>query len=100
MITYIESIEKFFFFDTYKVLSYFQNKGGEYSMTRVAVRDGESIERALKRFKRKVEQSGVLKEVRKREYFIKPSMKKKVKARNAESRARKREKKVVPKGAS
>lgn len=69
-------------------------------MTKVAVRDGESIERALKRFKRKVEQSGVLKEVRKREHYIKPSMKKKVKARNAESRARKREKRVTPKSIS
>ena len=69
------------------------------NLTKVAVRDGESIDRALKRFKRKVEQSGVLKEVRKREHYVKPSIKKKLKARAAEARARKREKRVfVPKG--
>jgi len=67
-------------------------------MTRVQVRDNENIERALKRFKRKVEQSGVLKEVRKREFFIKPSVKKKLKARAAEARARKREKRLQLKG--
>ncbi len=67
-------------------------------MTKVAVKEGESIERALKRFKRKVEQSGVLKEVRKREHYVKPSVKKKLKARAAEARARKREKRVPMKG--
>lgn len=67
-------------------------------MTKVAVREGESIERALKRFKRKVEQSGILKEVRKREHYLKPSVKKKLKARAAEARARKREKRLQQKG--
>jgi len=67
-------------------------------LTKVAVRDGESIDRAMKRFKRKVEQSGVLKEVRKREHYVKPSVKKKLKSRAAEARARKREKRVYPKG--
>lgn len=67
-------------------------------MTKVSVRDGEPIERALKRFKRKVEQSGVLKEVRKREHYLKPSIKKKLKERAAEARARKREKRLQQKG--
>jgi small subunit ribosomal protein S21 len=68
------------------------------SLTKVSVRDGEPIERALKRFKRKVEQSGVLKEVRKREHYLKPSIKKKLKGRAAEARARKREKRLQQKG--
>lgn len=67
-------------------------------LTKVSVRDGEPIERALKRFKRKVEQSGVLKEVRKREHYLKPSIKKKLKERAAEARARKREKRLQQKG--
>ena len=67
-------------------------------MARVGVRDGEPIERALKRFKRKVEQAGILKEVRKREHYLKPSVKKKLKARAAEARARKREKRLFQKG--
>ena len=68
------------------------------SLTKVAVRDGEHIERAIKRFKRKVEQAGILKEVRKREHYIKPSIQKKLKARAAEARARKREKRLQQKG--
>ena len=43
----------------------------------VHVRDNESLEEALKRFKRKVQDAGVLSEVRKREHFEKPSEKKK-----------------------
>lgn len=63
-------------------------------MIKVAIKEGESVDRALKRFKRKVEQSGILKEVRKRQYFQKPSIKRKVKARSADARAKKRDKKV------
>jgi len=40
----------------------------------VPVKEGESIERALKRFKRKFEKTGVVKEVRRRQAFTKPSV--------------------------
>lgn len=60
-------------------------------MAKVSVREGEIIERALRRFKRKVEQSGVLKLVRKQEYYLKPSQQRKIKKRAAEARARKRQ---------
>ncbi len=43
-------------------------------MIKVPVKEGESIERALKRFKRKFERTGILKEVRTRQAFTKPSM--------------------------
>ena len=39
----------------------------------VPVKEGENIERALKKFKRKTEKTGVVKEVRKRREFEKPS---------------------------
>ena len=55
------------------------------------------MDRALKRFKRKVEQAGVLKEIKKREFYIKPSIKKKLKIRAAEARVRKREKRLSQK---
>ncbi|NLA25391.1 MAG: 30S ribosomal protein S21 [Bacteroidales bacterium] len=42
----------------------------------VPVKEGENIDRALKRFKRKFERTGVIKEVRKRQAFTKPSIKK------------------------
>ncbi len=63
-------------------------------MTKVSVRDGEAVERAIKRFKRKVEQAGILKEVRKREHYVKPSVQEKMKTRAAEARARKRVKRA------
>lgn len=42
----------------------------------VQVKDGENIERALKKFKRKFEKTGVMREVRERQAYTKPSMKK------------------------
>ena len=41
----------------------------------VNVKENESIDRALKRFKKKFERTGVLKELRGRTHFVKPSVK-------------------------
>ncbi len=41
----------------------------------VNVKEGESIDKALKRFKKKFERTGVLKEIRHRSYYEKPSIK-------------------------
>lgn len=40
----------------------------------VQVKDGESIDRALKRYKRKYDKTGVVKQLRARQQFIKPSV--------------------------
>ncbi|MCB0806534.1 MAG: 30S ribosomal protein S21 [Bacteroidales bacterium] len=42
----------------------------------VPVKEGESIDRALKKYKRKFEKTGVVKELRERQKFTKPSVKK------------------------
>jgi small subunit ribosomal protein S21 len=42
----------------------------------VPVKEGESIDRALKKYKRKYEKTGVVKELRERQQFTKPSVKK------------------------
>jgi small subunit ribosomal protein S21 len=42
----------------------------------VPIKEGENIERALKKFKRKFEKTGVVKELRSRQAFQKPSMSK------------------------
>jgi small subunit ribosomal protein S21 len=47
----------------------------------VPLKEGENIERALKKFKRKFEKTGVVKELRERQAFIKPSVKKRNKKR-------------------
>ena len=42
----------------------------------VPLKEGENIERALKKFKRKFERTGTIKELRERQAFVKPSVKK------------------------
>jgi small subunit ribosomal protein S21 len=59
-------------------------------MTGVRVRDNESIESAIRRFKKQCEKAGILAELRKREHYDKPSVKKKKKAIAARKRAMRR----------
>ena len=49
----------------------------------VHVREEENFENALRRFKRKCEKAGILKELKKRQHFEKPSVKRKRKAVSA-----------------
>jgi len=61
-------------------------------MPRIEIRKGESLERALRKFKTKLRQEGILDEVRDREFYEKPSQrrrKKKEAARRREQRRRK-----------
>ncbi len=46
-------------------------------MIDVKIRDGESIEEALRRFKRECERDGILQEIRRREYFESPGARRK-----------------------
>ncbi|MBN2604431.1 MAG: 30S ribosomal protein S21 [Bacilli bacterium] len=48
-------------------------------MAKTEVRSNESIEDALRRFKRDVSRSGTLQEVRKREFYVKKSVSRKIK---------------------
>ena len=58
-------------------------KGGGISMIIVPVKDGESIEKALKKFKRKFEKTGAIRELRARKNFVKPSVKKRMQMQKA-----------------
>ncbi len=49
----------------------------------VPVKEGENIERALKRFKRKFEKTGTIRELRARKNFEKPSEKKRIQKQKA-----------------
>jgi small subunit ribosomal protein S21 len=49
-------------------------------VTTVLVREDESFESALRRFKKQVEKAGVLSEMRKRQHYEKPSVRRKKKA--------------------
>ena len=63
-------------------------------MTSVRVRDGEPFERALRRFRRQVERAGIHKEVRRRQHYEKPSVRKKKKALAARKRLLKKLRKM------
>lgn len=52
-------------------------------MSKTVVRKNESLEDALRRFKRTVSKSGTLQESRKREFYEKPSVKRKKKIRSS-----------------
>jgi small subunit ribosomal protein S21 len=56
----------------------------------VKVREDESLENALRRFKRKCEKSGILTELRKRQHYEKPSVQRKRKAMAARKKLLKR----------
>lgn len=59
-------------------------------LVEVRVRENESIEEALRRFKRKCERNGLMTEIKKREFYESPSVKKKKRLAEAKRKERKR----------
>jgi small subunit ribosomal protein S21 len=59
-------------------------------LAEVQVHEGESLESALKRFKRKVLQEDVIKEIKRHAFYLKPGQKKRVKSALARKRNRKK----------
>ncbi|MGD0656440.1 MAG: 30S ribosomal protein S21 [Syntrophorhabdales bacterium] len=67
-------------------------------MPTIIIRDGESFESALRRFKKQCERTGILSEVKRREYYEKPSVKRKKKILAAKKRVLKKMRRMVQKG--
>ena len=65
---------------------YCSGAGEGYCLTQVQVRPNESLDSALKRFKKQLQQTGILKEAREHEHYEKPSDKK----RKAEAAAKRK----------
>jgi small subunit ribosomal protein S21 len=59
-------------------------------LAEVRLQEGESLESALRRFKRKVQTEDIIKEVKRHSYYLKPGEKKRVKQALARKRARKK----------
>jgi small subunit ribosomal protein S21 len=59
-------------------------------LAEVRLQDGESVENALRRFKRKVQQEDIVKEVKKHSFYLKPGEKKRIKQALARKRSRKK----------
>ena len=60
------------------------------SLAEIRLQEGESLENALRRFKRKVQAEDIIKEVRRHSFYLKPGEKKRVKQALAQKRARKK----------
>ncbi|MDE2665076.1 MAG: 30S ribosomal protein S21 [Acidobacteriota bacterium] len=60
-------------------------------MAEVRVQEGESLENALRRFKRKVQTEDIIKEVKRHSFYLKPGEKKRVKQALARKRSRKKQ---------
>ena len=59
-------------------------------MAEVHINDGESLESALKRFKRKVMNEEIIKDIKKHAFYLKPGQRKRIKSSEARKRARKK----------
>lgn len=57
-------------------------------MSRIIVKENENLDDALRRFKRQVSRNGNLAEARKREFYVKPGVKRKMKAEAAKKKSR------------
>ena len=59
-------------------------------MAEVRIQEGETLENALRRFKRKVLQEDIIKEVKRHAFYLKPGQKKRLKSALARKRNRKK----------
>lgn len=60
------------------------------SLAEVVIQEGETLESALRRFKRKVQQEDIIKEIKRHSYYLKPGEKRRVKQALARKRNRKK----------
>jgi len=64
-------------------------------LAQVILKEGESFESALRRFKRKVQQEAVIKDIKKHSVYLKPGERKRLKIAQAHKRMRKRIKREI-----
>ena len=64
-------------------------------MAEVKLQEGETLENALRRFKRKVLQEDIIKEVKRHAFYLKPGQKRRVKQALSRKRARKKSRRDV-----
>jgi small subunit ribosomal protein S21 len=74
----------------WQVLFGYLRRGRECRLAEVRVQEGESIDNALRRFKRKVQTEDIIKEVKRHSFYLKPGAKRRVKQALARKRARKK----------
>ena len=71
-------------------MSVWDEFGGVYPLAEVRIQEGESLENALRRFKRKVQQEDIIKDIKKHSFYLKPGDKRRAKQALARKRSRKK----------
>lgn len=66
-------------------------EGGDFLVAEVSIQEGESLENALRRFKRRVQQEDIIKEIKKHSYYMKPGEKRRAKQALSRKRLRKKQ---------
>ncbi len=84
----IDNGAKFYYNNNVIILVLFAEGG--ITMSEIRIKDNESLESALKRFKRSCAKSGVLSELRKREHYESPSVKRRKKSEAARAKKNKK----------
>src|SRR3989454_1205750 len=69
--------------------------GGEVCLAEVTIQEGESLENALRRFKRKVQQEDIIKEIKRHSYYVKPGEKRRAKEALSRKRLRKKQRREL-----
>jgi small subunit ribosomal protein S21 len=70
-------------------------EGGVKALAEVKIQEGESIESALRRFKRKVQQEDIIKDIKKHSFYLKPGDKRRAKQALARKRSRKKQRREL-----
>ena len=65
-------------------------KMGGVKMTKIKVKENEELDQALRRFKKECQKSGIISDLRRHEYYEKPSVRRKKKALAAQRKQKKR----------
>jgi small subunit ribosomal protein S21 len=66
-----------------------------YTLAEVKLQEGETLENALRRFKRKVQQEDIIKEVKRHSFYLKPGEKRRAKQALARKRNRKKSRREI-----
>jgi small subunit ribosomal protein S21 len=77
------------------VWKYLVEWGGVFRLAEVKLQEGETLENALRRFKRKVQQEDIIKEVKRHSFYLKPGEKRRAKQALARKRNRKKSRREI-----
>ena len=72
-------------------LGHKSNGEGVFGLAEIKIQEGESIESALRRFKRKVQQEDIIKDIKEHSFYLKPGDKRRAKQALARKRSRKKQ---------